>query len=908
MATPELPAWGGWRPSPLRIVLLGGRNSGKSSVGNFLLGKNDFATTERILCSRRLGLVGGRWLTVVDTPGWWCDFRARDTSELVKREILSSVFLCSPGPHVFLITIKASSAFTERRRRAVEEHVGLLGEEVWSHCMVVFTSDGGSLQMGGDALRWLARRCGRRCHSVSFGGDTETMELLEKIQKLVAENGNEVFEMRDSILLMAAEEKRGVEERARERFMRMRKQRALMRERLRHVTNIRIVLVGARGSGKTTTLNTILSRKKGDHQKTRTAQCQSVIGAAFGRQLTVVDTPGWWMNYFSDETPVFDRREMVFGLSLCRPGPHVFLLVIRLDRAFTEVHRRAAEEHLALFGERVWSRVVVLFSFGDWLGGVTLEQCIESEGAPLRWLVERCGNRYHLLNNRTQRDEFQVRELIGKIEETLADSSDFWHFELERKALEQMEVKMRRETEEAKERAMKKEKQRQKARSQMEELNPLPEVRLVLVGAGKTGKSSCGNTILRRDCFDTETPTVCCSEQRAKINGKTVAVLDTPGCFSVTPDLLVPSTILLLVINVSSSFKRTQGEALKEQLEMGGGWAWRQAVVVFSHGDWLGDTSVERRVESEGRALKRLVDKCGNRYHVLDNKRRRDGAQVDELIGLIEETLVGERLAVLQGGDHMWRGVCLAGCRRRNGVTMSKDLKALRSPMSSNSIESTINANQRSCSGNGGQVVTLRSGRQARTRLDGVTSCLAPGSKQRLRWTIHLPVYFPSDDLPTESRLFSYGSPKNLLVLPQVQRRALVGDGAIDLKSLLHPTLRERTMRRLGDSGGLQALIDQWGHSSLEELEDFIDSYFQMVWEESMGSFPSAVADRPATDRRPVWEETRQEDTLMSIDRKLEKLEVLEEIRREMTEIRRSLEQGWKTIRDLTGKKEEERR
>ncbi|KAG7234759.1 hypothetical protein INR49_003973 [Caranx melampygus] len=42
--------------------------------------------------------------------------------ELVKREIRRSVSLCSPpGPHVFLLTVKASSAFSEKRRRAVEE-------------------------------------------------------------------------------------------------------------------------------------------------------------------------------------------------------------------------------------------------------------------------------------------------------------------------------------------------------------------------------------------------------------------------------------------------------------------------------------------------------------------------------------------------------------------------------------------------------------------------------------------------------------------------------------------------------------------------------------------------------------------------------------------------------------------
>lgn len=229
--------------------------------------------------------------------------------------------------------------------------------------------------------------------------------------------------------------------------------------------NIRIVLLGAKGSGKTSALNTILNRESSQRLR-RTAQCLVGQGVVFGRQVTVVDTPGWWMNYFCDESPVFDRRELVLSSSL---RPHAFLLVIRADRAFSETYRRAAQEHLQLIGEHVWSRVIVLLSCGDWLGGTSAEQFIESEGEPLRWLVERCGNRYHVLNNKTRGDGFQVRELIGKIEEMLAGCNGGPHYEVERKVMEQLEGKVRREKERADERLAKKEKQRQMARSQLGE-------------------------------------------------------------------------------------------------------------------------------------------------------------------------------------------------------------------------------------------------------------------------------------------------------------------------------------------------------------------------------------------------------------------------------------------------------
>uniref|UniRef100_H3CF20 AIG1-type G domain-containing protein n=1 Tax=Tetraodon nigroviridis TaxID=99883 RepID=H3CF20_TETNG len=186
-----------WCLPQLKIVLLGGRNSGKSSLGNLILGKEEFVTRERTSCSRRVGVVSGRRLTVVDTPGWWCDFSSRDTSELVKREIRSSVSLCPPGPHAFLVTVKVSSGFSERRRRAVEEHVGLLGEGVWGHCMVVFTLGdwlGGTtiercVESEGPPLKGLLERCGNRYHVVnnrSRGDGFQVRELIRKMEEMLA--------------------------------------------------------------------------------------------------------------------------------------------------------------------------------------------------------------------------------------------------------------------------------------------------------------------------------------------------------------------------------------------------------------------------------------------------------------------------------------------------------------------------------------------------------------------------------------------------------------------------------------------------------------------------------------------------------------------------------------------------
>ena len=180
---------------------------------------------------------------------------------------------------------------------------------------------------------------------------------------------------------------------------------------------------------------------------------------------------------------------------------------------------------------------------------------------------------------------------------------------------------------------------------------------------------------------------------------------------------------------------------------------------------------------------------------------------------------------------------------------------------------------------------------------------LVLSGERRLRWSVaDLPVQVPVPHsrlrLHSESAALSPRHPTVLLVSRQTGRRASEEE-VISVRSLCHPLLRERTLQRLSGSGGLQALIDQWGRSSLEELEDFIDSYFETVWEQTMGSAQAPEPERPAAELDAAIRRADEEEVLCSIDRKLSKLELLEEIRRDLAEMRLSQESSWRAIQEL---------
>ncbi|RVE73785.1 hypothetical protein OJAV_G00034830 [Oryzias javanicus] len=654
--------------SEVRLVLIGARWAGKSLSANTILRekKFDWGRNRTPHSEMKEGVVGGRKLAVVDTPGWRSALSLSDVPQRDKQKFRLNVSKCPPGPDAFLLVVPVDSAFSREQKMTVEEHMRLLGEHAWRFTMVLFTFGDflgdrtieEHIENEGQALRWLTEKCGNRYHMFNNKNEEDSSQvslLLEKIDDMARKNNGRHYEADEHILKTIKQKQEEVAARAKERRRRTEEERQRMMKiiqagNVRTIPKLQVVLLGSRGVGKTSVGNTILGCK--EHDGKRTVLSVARHGSVDQTQVTVVDTPGWWKGFLAVDTSQTVKDEMLRGMFLCPPGPHVFLLVIDADTAFNAKTRDAVMSHVELLGEAVWKHTIIVFSRGDWLGSSSIEEIIEGEGdgQALQSLVEQCENRYHVFNNKNADEDTQVTELLEKILGTVTVNA--WQpFIPDQQIFMSLETK-RRFVEEG---AIRRQKRVQAQRNLLTGIEKkLEEVKIVLLGQRFSGKSSTGNAILRKEVFSSGQDEQCRKEE-GEVDGRRVTVIDTPGwrressrCTEQVDREIVRSLSLsepgvhavLLVVPLDLKFTKTEKETVEGHVNLFDASVWKHTLVLFTHEDKLPNKSIEEHIERED-SLCWLVDKCESRYHTMNNMRKSDRSQVTKLFEKIEDMVAG---------------------------------------------------------------------------------------------------------------------------------------------------------------------------------------------------------------------------------------------------------------------------